>query len=265
VLRYGIVQSTGIESLHPACRAEPDFVSRIVWFENLASLAEASPTGVFFSNELVDAFPVHVIVHRSGQWLERHVALDGDNFRWTERPSDNAALAQAVRTLPLPAIEGYVTEINLRARDWIAEAGRAMSRGYVVTIDYGYPEAIYYAPFRTSGTLQAFAKHRVVPEVLAEPGARDITAQVDFTALAQAGRSAGLATAGFLDQQRFLMGIAHDELSGAAGPRMGIAENLRAWNTLTHPEFLGSRFRALVQVKHASGELDALRFSRGDL
>jgi SAM-dependent MidA family methyltransferase len=162
----------------------------------------------------------------------------------------------------LPTIEDYTTEINLRARQWIGEVGRAMSRGYVLTIDYGYPASLYYAPFRTGGTLTAFVRHHSVDDVLAEPGMRDITAHIDFTALARAGEKAGLATLGFLDQQRFLMGVAHDELSGAGGPLVKILENLGAWNTLTHPEHLGADFFALLQAKDAPANLDGLRYAR---
>jgi len=150
----------------------------------------------------------------------------------------------------------------LRARDWIGEVGRALHQGYVLTIDYGYPASLYYAPHRSNGTLTAFVKHHSIDDVLAEPGMRDITAHVDFTALAQAGAKAGLATLGFVDQQRFLMGVAHEELSGAGGPRVNIQENLGAWNTLTHPEHLGADFFALLQAKNAPANLDGLRFAR---
>jgi len=131
-----------------------------------------------------------------------------------------------------------------------------------LTIDYGYPASLYYAPFRFSGTLTAFVRHHSIDDVLAEPGMRDITAHVDFTALARAGEHAGLATLGFLDQQHFLMGVAHEELSGAGGPQVKIQENLRAWNTLTHPNHLGADFFALLQAKDAPANLDGLRFAR---
>ena len=144
----------------------------------------------------------------------------------------------------------------------MSEVGRALHRGYVLTIDYGHPASLYYAPHRSHGTLTAFVKHHGVDDVLAEPGMRDITAHVDFTALHQAGERAGLATLGFLDQQHFLMGVAHDELSGAGGPQVGIQKNLGAWNTLTHPEHLGADFFALLQAKNAPTNLDGLRFAR---
>jgi len=263
-IRYGIVQSSGAASIHQKCGPEAALVSRMTWFENLAALAAEKPVGVFFSNELVDAFPVRSVTHRSGQWLEQHVEIKAETLRWTDRPIGDAELAGAIEALALPSIEGYATEINLRARRWIAEVGRAMHRGYVLTIDYGYPASLYYAPHRSGGTLTAFVKHHSIDDVLAEPGMRDITAHVDFTALAQAGEKAGLTTLGLLDQQRFLMGVAHDELSGAGGPLVKIQENLGAWNTLTHPEHLGADFFALLQAKDAPANLDGLRFGPAD-
>ena len=261
-IRYGIVQPSGAASIHQKCAPEPGLVSCITWFENLAELAAQKPSGVFFSNELVDAFPVRSITYRSGKWLEQHIAIDAEALRWIDLPIADAELMAAVDTLPLPAVEGYTTEINLRARRWIGEVGRAMDRGYVLTIDYGYPASLYYAPFRSHGTLTAYVKHHAIDDVLAEPGMRDITAHVDFTALARAGEQAGLATLGFLDQQRFLMGVAHEELSEAGGPRVNIQENLGAWNTLTHPDHLGADFFALLQAKNAPANLDGLRYAR---
>jgi len=261
-IHYGIVQYSGAASMHQKCAPEAGIISHITWFENLAGLAAEQPEGVFFSNELVDAFPVRSVTYRSGRWLEQHVAIDGEALRWVDQPIVDAELSRAIDAIPLPAIEGYTTEINLRARHWIAEVASALNRGYVVTIDYGHPASLYYAPHRAHGTLTAFVKHHGVNDVLAEPGMRDITAHVDFTALAQAGEKAGLTTLGFLDQQRFLMGVAHDELSGAGGPQVKIQESLTAWNTLTHPEHLGADFFALLQAKDAPSNLDGLRYAR---
>ncbi len=261
-IRYAIVQSSGAASIRQQCAPEPGLVSYMAWFENLAELAAEKPAGVFFSNELVDAFPVRAVTHRSGQWLEQHVDIEGGALRWLNRPVEDAELRAAIAALPLPDVEGYTTEINLRARRWIGEVARALNRGYALTIDYGYPASLYYAPFRSHGTLTAYVKHHSVDDVLAEPGMRDITAHIDFTALAQAGEEAGLVPLGFLDQQRFLMGVAHDELSGAGGPLVNIQENLGAWNTLTHPEHLGADFFALLQAKNAPANLDGLRFAR---
>ena len=203
------------------------------------------------------------IACRSGEWLEQYVDNGPDgSFIWAEKPIKDPELARVVDELPLFPIEGYVTEVNLNARSWIAEVARAMKRGYVLTIDYGHPASVYYAPFRIAGTLTAFVRHHGVDDVLSEPGMRDITAHVDFTSLAKAGEKAGLTTLGFIDQQRFLMGIAHDEMTGVSGPRLNIQKDVRAWTTLTHPEHLGANFHALIQARNAPAKLDGLRFVR---
>jgi SAM-dependent MidA family methyltransferase len=261
-IRYAIVQSSGALSMHQKCAPDSDLISHMSWFEDLESLRQEQPVGVFFSNELVDAFPVRAVIHRSGQWLEQLVAADEKGFRWIDRPIEDAELSDLIAKLPLPSIEGYTTEIHLRARHWMHQIGQTLKRGYVLTIDYGYPESLYYAPFRSDGTLTAFVKHHPVYDVLAEPGQRDITAHVEFTSLARTGEAAGLATIGFLNQQRFFMGVAHDELSGSDGPKVKIQENLGAWNTLTHPDHLGANFHVLLQSKDAPADLDGLRYAR---
>jgi SAM-dependent MidA family methyltransferase len=261
-LHYGIVQSSGAARIRQKCGPSPELVAGMTWFENLDDLALEKPTGVFFSNELVDAFPVRSITYRSGRWMEQHVDLVDNTLGWINCPINDPELAREMEVLPLPALEGYTTEVNLRAHDWITGVARAMHRGYVLTIDYGYPASGYYAPHRSTGTLTAFVKHRGIDDVLTEPGLRDITAHVDFTALSEIGEEAGLATLGFLDQQHFLMGLAHNELSGAPGPRAGIQQSLNAWNTLTHPSHLGATFFALLQGKDAPANLDGLRFAR---
>ncbi len=261
-IHYGIVQLSGTAKIQQQCGPEADLLSYITWFENLEALSVEKPIGVFFSNELIDAFPVRVIFFQDGSWRESHVILKGDDLGWAGQPIEDEELLQAIKNLNLPRIEGYTTEINLRAHHWMREVARAMQRGYVLTIDYGFPASVYYAAFRTHGTLTAYVKHHAVDDVLVEPGLRDLTAHVDFTTLARVGESAGLSTLAFVDQQRFLMGIAHSELSGGGGPQVKLQDNLRAWNTLTHPDHLGATFYALLQVKDAPSPLDCMRFAR---
>jgi SAM-dependent MidA family methyltransferase len=261
-IRYAIVQASGTLRNKQRCAPEADFLSRITWFEDLGALEAAKPVGVFFSNELVDAFPVRCVTYRSGEWLEQFVGITKGELDWVNRPIEDLELRRAIAGQEMPEIERYTTEFNLRARAWIGEVARALVRGYVLTIDYGYPAELYYAAHRTDGTLTAFVKHHAIGDVLAEPGMRDLTAHVDFTALARCAEAAGLETLGFLDQQHFLMGVAHDELSGADERRVGILQSLGAWNTLTHPHHLGVTFFALVQAKDAPAGLDGLRFAR---
>ncbi len=257
-IRYGVVDP---ENLSGKQVFETRFSMTV--FGALEAAACLHPTGVFFSNELVDAFPVRAIIYQSGRWMERRVALDAQGgLVWIITEIEDDELRQEISKRSVPEREGYTTEINLRSMDWIKKVGRLFDRGYVVTIDYGYPQAHYYADFRIQGTLMAYVKHQAVDDVLVDPGMRDLTTHVDFTALARSGREAGLETLGFVDQQRFLMGIAHDEMSGGEGPKVSLQDNVRAWHTLTHPEYLGSTFQVLVQGKNAPAQLDGLRFAR---
>jgi SAM-dependent MidA family methyltransferase len=250
-LRYGIVDGNPVD----------DCVEM-----NLQRHPENHLVGVFFSNELVDAFPVHVVTFRDGTWQQGCAEVSNHGFVWRYRPLKEPVIERALKERAIPEIEGYTTELSTMATEWMGHVGRIMRRGYVLTIDYGFPSHLYYAPHRTAGTLTAYAKHKRVDDVLANVGEQDITAHVDFTALARTGQQAGLSHLGFVDQQRFLTGIAHDELAGAAGPRAGVAEHSRAFQTLTHPQHFGTRFHALLQAKDAPGGLDGLRFARaGDL
>jgi SAM-dependent MidA family methyltransferase len=263
VIQYGVVDTSGGSSFRQKNGVSAELAPYMTWFENLDSIAEMKPTGVFLSNELVDAFPVRAIIYRSNQWKESFVGLDEKNaLVWTEGPIDDEELRDEILARSIPEAEGYSTEINLKALDWMEGVARIFERGYVLTIDYGYPSSIYYSDFRSGGTLCAYVKHKAVDGVLDEPGMRDLTAHVDFTALIRAGEKEGLATLGLVDQQRFLMGVAHDELSGSKERTVKLQENLRGWNTLTHPEHLGATFYALVQAKNAPSELDGLRFAR---
>jgi SAM-dependent MidA family methyltransferase len=262
-LQYGIFEiDSSMRDEQEKVLAAVGFEKKVKWIAEVESWeSNEKPMGVFFSNELVDAFPVHRVVRRGDAWREHHVVLDEQGrFTWCEREIQNATLAGAVQELP--ALDGYATEINLRARRWMEWLAETWVFGYVVTIDYGFPASIYYEAFRKDGTLSGYKEHRRVDDILAEPGSCDITAHVDFTALARIGEKEGLVTLGFLDQQHFLTGIAHDELEGRAGPRAGVAENLRAWQTLTHPEYLGTRFQVLLQAKNAPGSLAGLRYAR---
>ncbi len=263
VVRYGVVDTSGGGSIRQKCGLDPELAPYMTWFENFESIAELKPVGVFFSNELIDAFPVRAIIYKSGEWRESFVELhEKKGLDWTDKAIEDEELKREIAVRSIPAVEGYSTEINLRALDWMEGVGRIFLRGYVLTIDYGYPASVYYSDFRPGGTLTAYVKHHAIDDVLSEPGMRDLTAHVDFTALVRAGEKVGLTTLGFVDQQRFLMGIAHDELSGATERSAKIQENLRGWNTLTHPDHLGATFYALLQAKNAPDKLDCLRFAR---
>lgn len=228
----------------------------VLWAKGLDAWKAERPAGVFISNELADALPVRLIEARDGEWLERCVTVgEDDEFGWVHGPLDDD-LRQAVGELPLVPVDRHRAEIGVAARDWMGKTSAFLRRGYVLTIDYGFPAAELYAPHRRDGTLTTYRDHRRGDDVLRAPGEQDITAHVDFTALARVGARSGWQALALVDQQRFLTGI----LQGC-GLQFD-AKEVRAFQTLTHPEFLGARFKALVMAKDAPTALDGLRFAR---
>ncbi|MEA3187558.1 MAG: hypothetical protein QOD99_1388 [Chthoniobacter sp.] len=227
-----------------------DFAEQISWRD---SMAELEPfCGVHFSNELLDAFPVHCVRFVNGQWLERCVDAD---LRWIDCVINDDALRSRIAELPLPAIENYVTEINLHALSWIDAVAEKLQSGWVLAIDYGHPRDIYYAPQRASGTLAAYSQHRRIDDPLQNPGQIDLTAQVEWTSLVERGIADGLTLAGFTDQHHLFAALAQDFF--AQTPPM--PKQTRALQTLMHPQFLGTVFKVLALEKSISALSKPLR------
>jgi SAM-dependent MidA family methyltransferase len=207
--------------------------------------------GVLFANEVIDALPTPRFALRGREVMEQYVATDGDRFATQWRPADSMLL-QAVRFIErrlgreLP--DGYVSEVLPQLPYWIQAVAGGMQRGAMLFVDYGYSRSEYYAEDRNDGTLRAFYRHRMHDDVLAWPGLQDVTASVDFTALAEAGLSAGFDLAGYCSQASFLLG------NGLAGVLSRIEqiqndeERLRRGNEvkrLTLPGEMGERFQAM--------------------
>jgi SAM-dependent MidA family methyltransferase len=263
--------------LEAACRSRPDFFAALRYriieqfpvlqdrqsetlakFEDkiewCASIDALEPfIGVHFSNELLDAMPVHLIVSEetktgSTNWLGKFVTLNGDEFAFVDQSIGNRKLRDHLQKLPArPA--SYETEVNLTSFGWIENVSRKLARGYVIIADYGYPRDEFYAPHRSRGTLQVRAQHRLLSSPFDEIGRADITAHVEWTSVAERAEARGLQVKGFTDQHHFITGIL-SEL-----PRDDLPENAkttRALQTLLHPEMLGRSFQVLVLAKDAT-------------
>jgi SAM-dependent MidA family methyltransferase len=261
-VRYAIVDpGTEARERQRENLAKTGLAEKVTRWSSLASLAMEKPVGVFLSNELVDALPVRVVKFTGGQWRERVVTMDASGaFTWADAEIIDESLCHALHRANPPAAEGYTTEIPLRAMEWMRDVAGVLQRGYVLTIDYGYTAAEYFAPERSGGTLTAYRHHQRSGDVLQHVGGQDMTAHVNFTALIDSGKNAGLAPLGLVDQARFLTGIAHDTMAGAMPDLLGIAQQTRAWNMLTHPNHFGARFRVPVQGRDGPGGLDGLRY-----
>ncbi len=190
--------------------------AQIRWGD-LAAIAPESVTGCFLSNELVDALPVHQVIVESGRLQEVYVTLAepaADDRPFTEVSGELSTpqLAEYFEQLGIDLTaprypDLYQTEVSLAALDWMAAVANRLQRGYVLTIDYGYPSDRYYHPVRSQGTLQCYYQHRHHSDPYRYVGQQDITAHVDFTALQKQGERWGLDTLGLTKQGLFLMGL----------------------------------------------------------
>ena len=209
--------------------------------------------GVLFGNEVLDALPTPRFAIRDGEVMEEHVVLDGEGrFVRSERPAD-ALLAAAVRHLEryldTRFADGYRSELLPQLPYWLQAVIGGLRRGALLFVDYGYVRREYYAAGRRDGTLRAFRRHHVGDDVLALPGLQDITASMDFTALAEAGTNAGFDFTGYASQASFLIGNGLEQRLAEAEAKArdeAAAYRLRQEaKRLTLPSEMGERFQAM--------------------
>lgn len=226
-----------------------------VEFVSQEEVAPRSLTGVVFSNELLDAMPVHRVCLRGGRLRELRVGLDGaGDFIWVEHAPSTPRLAEHFARARVVLAEGQCAEVNLAAEEWIARGAAALSRGFLVTIDYGAEAAQLYDPTtRPSGTLRAFRAHHLSDDPLARPGEQDLTSTIDWTQVRYAGETAGLRTVCFEPLDRFLLRAGALELlerMAARSPDEAGRMKLRlAARELILPGGLGESFSVLVQQR----------------
>jgi SAM-dependent MidA family methyltransferase len=221
----------------------PHLLERVAWLNALPPAL----TGVVLGNEVLDAMPVNVVRTRAGTIEEAGVALapDGERFEWSHRPAA-AELAEEVRMLGLP--DGYTTEIGLAARGFVATVAAMLEHGLALFVDYGFPRAEYYHPQRSGGTLMCHYRHRAHGDPFFLPGLQDITAHVDFTAIAAAAHGAGAAVLGYAPQAQVLINCGLAEEIGRVPPEDArrYAPVAAAANRLTSPAEMGELFKAIA-------------------
>lgn len=245
-----------------AARERPDFGAAldVVALDYPGELPKAI-TGCVFSNELVDALPVHLITRRASEWLELFVTEKEGRLSLASGPFSSDALREEVSRLPLPDNDGFDTEVHLEAGRWMKRVAHSLQRGFVLTIDYGYSAEDYYAPHRKAGTLLCSHQHHSNNDPLVRVGQQDITAHVNFTALSERGAAAGLLPLGFCNQSRFVAGLIEkagvdflDRLAPKATAQL---------KTLLHPELMGQTFKVFVQQRGMEeARLSGLKFAR---
>jgi SAM-dependent MidA family methyltransferase len=227
------------------------FGPRVRWaadFESL-SLVTRHPLldGIIFSNELLDAFPVHRFGWdaKNKKWSEWGVMVEGEKFVWAKIQNPEFRIQNPELESVLP--DNYTIETSPAAENWWRAAAGILGRGKLLAIDYGLTADELFSPARANGTLRAYFRHHASDDVLANAGEQDLTAHVSFFAIQKAGEAAGLKTEMFATQTKFLTQILEKTLTEKAFEWN--SSRTRQFQTLTHPEHLGRAFRVLVQSR----------------
>jgi len=212
-----------------------------------------SITGCVFSNEFLDALPVHRVKVVGGQWQELYVTTQSEGgcpFAEVSGPLSSPRIEEYLRDLPAHLMDGYTTEINLRSWDWLDDIARRLTRGYIITVDYGHERKDYFAPHRKDGTLLCYHRHTQNTNPFDRIGAQDITAHVEFSSLMERGERSGLVTVLFCDQTRFILDAGHEIIESIASLNAGQWSPQRnQLHQLMHPSMMGRAFKVLIQRK----------------
>ncbi|MEO6927542.1 MAG: SAM-dependent methyltransferase [Casimicrobiaceae bacterium] len=257
VARYAIVETS------PALRARQQALlaadPRITWLDG----PPASISGAIVMNEVLDAIAPAVVARVGGEWFERGVAMVADRFEWAQRALQDDALLRAA-TARFPDAGDYTSEINLVAEALVTQVAAALSDGALLLFDYGFVRAEYYHSQRTEGTLMAHYRHRATADVFIWPGLADVTAHVDFSAMAEAAQRAGLAVAGFAPQAAYLLsaGILDRLLDVGEPGSLAYIRESTALQRLTSPAEMGELVKAMALARTPG--IDWRGFTLGD-
>ena len=224
------------------------------WLDSKLKTLNSKLSGITFSNELLDAFPVHRLGWdaQAKQWFEWGVTLVNERFAWQRMPEpihDSRFTIHAPLELLEILPDGYILEVSPAAESWYRDAAAMLKAGTIVTIDYGLSAEELFTPLRSHGTLRAYHHHRVSDDLLANVGEQDLTAHVNFAALQTIGEQTRLQTESFQAQSRFLTKTAEAMWKNSTASGDWTPAQTRQFQTLTHPEHLGRAFRVLVQAR----------------
>lgn len=244
--RYMILETSGhlIERQRALFEnSASEFLSTIEWVQDIPR----DITGMVIANEVLDAMPVKRFrVKNSQSIVELGVGLDQGLLSWEEGPPLETPMLARVRELSLPA--GYQGELGFQAEYWTASLAEALEEGVAIIIDYGFPRREYFHPERSDGTIMCHYRHESNMDPFLRPGLQDITAHIDFTSIAEAGRLAGVEIAGFCSQASFLIGngildLVPSELAASSQKMLEITRQIKK---LTLPHEMGELFKVLA-------------------
>lgn len=256
-LRYLILERSGeLRARQQALLKKrlPHLQDRMVWLEQLPG---PGFRGVVLANELLDALPVHCFTLMEEGAAERYVKRDSEQWQWCLGPATNPELAEHIATLrrDMNLSTGYSSEINLAAEAWVSSIADILAAGMLLLIDYGFPRREYYHPERSGGTLMCHYRHRAHGDPFILAGLQDITAHVDFTAMAEAGHAAGLKVAGYATQGAFLLATGITEQMNAVEDEMTRLQWAQQIKKLTLPHEMGELFKVLALTRRVDEPL----------
>lgn len=236
----------------------PDLAPRVQWLDRLPDVF----TGLVLGNEVLDAMPVHIVKNTEHGLCELGVACDGQDLAWAERSLTVGHVYEGASKLALPA--GYITELCPAATGLMTSLAGMLQQGVVLFIDYGFPRREYYHPQRSQGTLMCHYRHHAHGDPFFYPGLQDITAHVDFTAVAEAGMAHGLKLLGYCAQAEFLINCGITELLARISPHdIAVYAPLASQaHKLLSPAEMGELFKVIAMGRGVPEEL--LGFARGD-
>ena len=240
----------------------PELIDRVKWLDELPEHF----SGVVLANELLDAMPVQLFQKTENDINEVNITWREDKFLFQLKSSFDERLVTRVKEiesgLGSEFNSGYVSEINFAAEDWIKSIAERLQQGVIVLIDYGFPRHEYYHEQRNQGTLMCHYRHRTHPDVFVYPGLQDITAHVDFTAMADAALEANMKVIGYTNQANFLIGAGLMQLAALnedadVQKQMEIATQIKK---LTLPHEMGELFKVIGFSKNCNVILPAFAF-----
>lgn len=253
-IRY-VFDEVGADSRLRAAELLAPFADKVE-FRRLSEINGPLDAAIIFSNELLDAFPVHRVSVRGGRLLESYVRLNDDGgFVFDEDEPSTPRLAEHFARLGVTLEEGQVAEVNLAISDWLARVAEvASSSSFVVTVDYGDEAAsLYSAPHRRGGTLRAFRGHEFIEDVLRDPGGQDLTTTVNWTQVLNEGKAAGLKTLTLERLDAFLLRAGFVEQLELESVRVGSDAEVAALRLdareMILPGGMASHFQVLIQKR----------------
>lgn len=241
----------------------PEFLENVKWLDILPDKF----SGVVLANELLDAMPVQLFQKKENDINDINVVWNEEHFAFQFKSSFDERLVHRVKNIEDEVGEeftsNYISEINFAAEDWIKSIAESLQQGVIILIDYGFPRHEYYHAQRSQGTLMCHYRHRTHPDAFVYPGLQDITAHVDFTAMADAALESNLKVMGYTNQASFLMGAGILELAGINENSTNVEQQMEVASQikkLTLPHEMGELFKVIGFSKNCNLSLPAFTF-----